>query len=310
MLDYRKFFGSRKTRMIILSGLSWIPDKIILNIQYFLQTGEKLHLKKPVKYTEYLQAYKLYYHNPEMKGWVDKVEARNLVKEKGLKDILVPEIAVYNNPDEIDFNNLPKKFVMKSSDGGGSNEVVVCRDISKLDVNELKKTVSNWYKLPKSKKHIAREWAYENDYPRRILVERLLEDEKQRKDIDDFKFFCFNGKYKLLEWHKDRTTAHKAAHYDENLNYLPEFYTYDTMHTDNPLPANIKEMVKVAEKLAEGFPFVRVDLYNVGGKIYFGEMTFYPASGYFLYRPDSVNVWIGSLFKEIDFEKYLQRKKN
>lgn len=296
MFDYRKVTGSRNLRRHILAALSWLPDKLMLRIQYYLQTGEMLHLKNPVKFNEHLQAYKIFYRNPEMHRCVDKVEAREFVKQKGLDNILVPFVGVYDSAEDVDFTKLPEKFVIKTSDGGGSNEVAVVRDKQKEDLGALREKIQGWMKFPKPKKHIGREWAYENGYPRRLIVENYLEDQAQGQDIDDFKFFCFNGKYKVLEWHKDRNTNHSAAHYDENLKYLPEFYTYKNMHSDHPLPDNIKEMVRVAETLSEGFPFVRVDLYNVNGKIYFGEMTFYPASGYFVYRPEEINTWLGSFF--------------
>lgn len=297
MFDYRKIIGSRKLRTRILSYLSWVPDPLMLRFQYFTQTGEILHLNHPVKFNEFLQAYKLYYRDPLMHRCADKVAVREFIKEKGFEDNLVPLLGVYNKADDIDFNDLPDKFVIKTSDGGGSNEVLICKNKSRENIDRIRLKINDWLSCPKPKKHIAREWAYDNNYPRQILIEEFLHDKYQPDEIDDFKFFCFQGKFKVLQWHKDRSIAHKAAHYDENLNFLPEIYTYESMHSDNPMPENIKEMINMAEKLAEGFPFVRVDLYNVGGKIYFGEMTFYPASGYFVYRPENVNVWLGSFFK-------------
>lgn len=267
-----------------------------------MQTGERLHLKNPIKFNEFIQLYKLHYKNPLMHKCVDKFEAREFIKERGLESFLVPLIGVYDSVEEIDFKGLPDKFVVKTTDGGGSVEVKVVHEKGKEDLEKLRKELQEWMKFPKPRKHIGREWAYENDYPRRIIIEELLENNDGNPDIDDFKFFCFGGKYKVLEWHKDRNTNHSAAHYDENLNFLPEFYTYKVMHKDHPLPDNIGEMVKIAEKLSEGFPFVRVDLYNVNGKIYFGEMTFYPASGYFVYRPEEINTWLGSFFKDLNHE--------
>lgn len=302
MIDYRKILGTRKFRMAFLNLLSWMPDKLMLRIQYFMQTGEKLHLKNPEKFNEYLQIYKLDYKNPTMHKCVDKYQVREFIKEKGLGDLLVPLIGIYDSVEKIDFNALPEKFVIKTTDGGGSVEVKVVRSKKEEDIDKLKKELQGWMKFPKPKKHIAREWAYENGYPRQLIIEELLENKDGNPDIDDFKFFCFGGKYRVLEWHKDRNTNHSAAHYDENLNYLPEFYTYKVMHKDHPLPDNIKEMVSVAETLSKDFPFVRVDLYNVNGKIYFGEMTFYPASGYFVYRPEEINTWLGSFFKGVSLK--------
>lgn len=296
MFDYRKITGTRDLRKRILSSLSWVPDKLMLRIQYFLQTGEKLHLKHPKKFNEFIQCYKLNYHDPEMFRCVDKLEVRNVVKEKGLEDTLVPLYKVYDKAEDIKPEELPEKFVIKASDGGGGNEVLICREKTEEKISEILSKSKEWMHFKRPKKHIGREWAYQNDLPRKIIVEKLLENPDGSKDIDDFKFFCYDGKFRVLEWHKDRSTAHSAAHYDENLHYLPDFYTYAVMHKDHPLPDNIKEMVEIAEKLSEGFPFVRVDLYNVAGKIYFGELTFYPASGYFVFRPNDVNTWLGSFF--------------
>lgn len=297
MLDYRKVTGTRAFRQKILSLMTWLPDTMMLRIQYFIQTGKMLHLKHPQKLGEFIQAYKLFYHNPVMQKCVDKFEVRKFIEERGLKNILVPLIGVYNNAGEIDLEKLPEKFIMKTTDGGGNNEIFICRDKNNLQEKEFKSEIEKWLKSPKPKKHIAREWAYDNNFPRRIIIEELLEESSGAKDIDDFKFFCYDGKFKVLEWHKDRSTAHKAGHYDENLKFKPHVKIYPTPFQDYKLPDNIKEMVSIAEKLSEGFPFVRVDLYNVDGKIFFGEMTFYPASGYFVYHPKEENKVLGSFFK-------------
>lgn len=296
MLDYRKFTGSRDLRQRILSILSWVPDKFMLRIQYFLQTGKWLHLKNPKIFQEYIQAYKLWYRNPDMPQCVDKGTVRDFVRSRGLEKILIPLEGIYNSVEEIDFDTLPDKFVMKTTDGGGNNEVLICRDKNR-NKDTIKKKAAKWMAEPKPRKHIGREWAYDNGFPRKIIIEGLLEDPSGNPDIDDFKFFCYNGKFKVLEWHKDRSRGHRAALLDESLNFQKEVEIYPVPFGDEKLPGNIKEMIKTAEILAKGFPFVRVDLYNVGGEIYFGEMTFYPASGYFVYKPEEVNEWLGSFFK-------------
>lgn len=282
--------------MTILSAMQWFPDSWMVRVQYYLQTGKKLRLKNPVTFNEKLQAYKLYYRNPEMLRCTDKVTVRDYVKEQGLENILVPLIGIYNGWEEINTAELPEEFVVKSSDGGGGNEVIFCRKKSAETLSEIKEKVKRWISSPKPKKHIAREWAYDNHHPRKIIIETLLKQKNGAKDIDDFKFYCSYGKFRFLQWHKDRSTPqHKAAHFDENLNFLPEVTVYyPTFEKPEPFPANIREMIEVAEKLSRQFPFVRVDLYNVEGKIYFGEMTFYPASGYFQYDPPYVNEMLGS----------------
>lgn len=285
--------------MLVLSGMEWLPDKTMVRMQYFLQTGKHLHLDHPITFNEKMQAYKLTYKNPLMLQCTDKVEVRKFVEGRGLGEILVPVYMVGNKLEDIDFKALPEKFVIKTSDGGGGNEVLVCKSKTELGEEEFKHTVKRWLDAPKSKKHIAREWAYQNGYPRRLVVEQLLEDPLDpHKDIDDYKFFCFNGKFKIMQLHKDRHADHKAGFWDENLKFIPNVnILYPTFEKDVPLPENIKEMVKVAEKLSEGFPYVRVDLYNVGGKIYFSELTFYPASGYIPFNPDSFNMRLGNYFE-------------
>lgn len=285
--------------MMILSAMQWVPDKTMVRLQFLLQTGRRLRLKNPESFNEKMQAYKLFYRDPVMLACTDKLEVRKYVKDKGLEEILVPLHQVAEGWEEIDFEKLPEKFAIKTSDGGGGHEVIVCPDKKALNKEDFLKTLRGWMEAPKPKKHIAREWAYQNGLPRRILVEQILEDPVDpSKDIDDFKFFCFNGKYKIMQLHKDRRGNHKAGFWDENLNFIENVnILYPTFDKDVPkLPDNIKEMVEVAEKLSKGFPYVRVDLYNIGGKIYFSELTFYPASGYIPFNPYSFDLRLGTYF--------------
>ena len=321
MIDYRRFTGSRDLRQKILSGLSWVPDKLMLRVQFLLQTGRMLNLKNPTKFQDLIQAYKLYYRNPEMHRCVDKYAVREFIKDKGLGHTLVPLLGVYDKVEDIDFDKLPDKFVVKSTDGSGNNQTKVCRGKTPEIIEEIKEAAQKWLSAPRPRKHGGREWAYDNDFPRRIIIEEYLEENNdtcpegkdkrgsdngislktqgtkgKKTDVDDYKFFCYDGKYRILEWHKDRSCAHKAAHYDERGEMIPDVKIYPEPFGDHPLPENFNEMVEIAERLSEGFPFVRVDLYNVNGKIYFGEMTFYPASGYFVYVPEETNDRLGSFF--------------
>lgn len=286
--------------MLILSGMSWVPDKALVRLQYFLQTGKKLKLKNPDRFNEKLQAYKLFYRDPVMLRCTDKLEVREYVKERGLEDILVPVLNVWQDWKEVDYDKLPSKFVIKTSDGGGGNEVLICRDKENLNRKEVIDTLRGWMEAPKPKKHIAREWAYENGYNRKLIMEQLLEEPGNAQNyIGDYKFFCFNGKYKIMQVHRNRKTIHhKAGFWDENLKFIKDVnILYPTFDHAIDLPKNIKEMVKIAEKLSEGFPYVRVDLYNIGGKIYFSELTFYPASGYIPFTPDNFDKRLGKYFQ-------------
>lgn len=297
MIDYRKILGTRSIRTKVLSMMSWVPDILMINLQYFLQLGKFPNLKHPKSFNEFIQAYKLTYRDPQMLRCTDKYEVRKYLEERGFGEYLVPLIGVYNKFEDIDFTKLPERFVIKTTDGGGGNEVIICKDKSEDTIDQLKKKVDNWMIKKKPKKHIAREWAYDNGYLRRIIVEELLEDTKGNKDIDDFKFYCYNGKFKFMQWHKDRFTNHRAGHFDENLKFLPEIcVSYPSFDHEPVMPDNIEEMREIAEKVSKQFPFVRVDLYSIKGRIYIGELTFYPASGYFHYQPEYVDNWLGSFF--------------
>lgn len=288
--------------------MSWVPDKLLLYVQFFLQTGKIMNLRNPKTFQDFIQFYKLYYRNSSMRLCTDKVEVRKYVKQKGLESILIPVIGIYDKAEDINYENLPDKFVMKASDGGGNNQVLICQDKKEFTKDSLLNIAQIWMSAPRSRKHIAREWAYDNNIPRKIIIEELLENPDGRPDMDDYKFFCYKGKFKVLEWHKDRSQNHTAAHYDENLQYMPEVKIYNGIWEKTPFPPNFTEMVKVAETLSQEFPFVRVDLYNLKGKIYFGEMTFYPASGYYVYHPENVNVVLGSFFKDTELEKIIISK--
>ena len=171
---YKKFISSRHLRVRILGYLYWIPDCIMLTIQYWLQTGRLPNLRNPKRLTEKMQVYKMKYRNTEMLRCTDKYEVRQYVTEQGLGDILVPMIGIYNNIHEISFEQLPIQFVAKATDGSGGNQVWLCKDKSKISKDEFLLLMVDWMKSPKPKKHFGREWAYENDFPRRILIEELI----------------------------------------------------------------------------------------------------------------------------------------
>ena len=136
-MNYKKLIRSRALRIKILSLLNWIPDSIMIPLQYRRHTGRRLNLKNPQRFTEKLQLYKLKYRNPLMLRCTDKYEVRSVVKEMGLADILIPLIGVYDSAEAIDFEKLPMQFVAKTTDGGGGNQVFICRDKRELDKNEF-----------------------------------------------------------------------------------------------------------------------------------------------------------------------------
>lgn len=276
--------------------MNWVPDSIMIPLQYWIHTGRCLNLKNPQRFTEKLQLYKLKYRNPLMLRCTDKYEVRSVIKEFGLMDILSPLIGVYDSADAMDFDSLPQQFVAKTTDGGGGNQVFICRDKSELDMNKFYSKVNEWFKAPRAK-NAGREWAYENGFPRRVIIEELISDSKsENSSLIDFKFFCFNGKVKMVYGVSERRVG-KGAKLGI---YNRDFIKLNVMRNDEfpqeyalQRPKNYQSMIEIAEKLSAQFPHVRVDLYNVNGKIYFGELTFYDGSGYMSFTPDSFDIELG-----------------
>ena len=296
-MNYRNIIKSRDLRVKLLTFLSWIPDSIMLRLQYWLQTGRRLNLKNPKRFTEKLQLYKMKYRNPDMLRCTDKYEVRKYIEEKGFGQYLIPLIGVYNSVEEIDYSKLPNKFVAKTTDGGGGNQVLICKDKHTLSEEVFKERLKGWMMARKVKKQAGREWAYENDFPRRIIVEQLIGEECP--DLYDYKFFCFNGKVAYLYGLSGRNLGDSVqlGVYDENFTKL-DVSRNDERPQIIPLqkPQNFDEMKTIAESLSRDFPHVRVDLYNINGVIYFGELTFYDGSGYMTYNPDSFDEEMGDKF--------------
>jgi hypothetical protein len=223
---------------------------------------------------------------------------RGFVEDHGLGEILILLIGVYNSVNEVKFAELPNKFVAKTTDGGGGNQIFICRNKAELSEAEFFTKLNGWMAQPKVKKSVGREWAYENNYPRRILIEELIED-GVHKDIPDYKFFCFNGKVECIYGISDRQCGVGAqiGIYDRDFKKL-DVDRLDERHqaVALPKPENFDRMVAVSEQLSAEFPEVRVDLYNVAGKIYFGELTFYDGSGYMQFSPDSFDFELGKKF--------------
>ena len=297
MINYKKIIKSRKVRIKIMKLLNFLPDRIVVSLQYKIKTGRNLNLLSPKRYTEKLQWYKLYYRNPLMGKCVDKYEVRDYVRQMGYSQILVPILGVYNSVDEINFELLPKSFVIKDTLGGGGNSVIIIKDKTKENLNKIKIQVNEWLKVSKGK-HPGREWVYDNK-KNRIIIEKYLESEKETGGLIDYKFFCFNGKVEYVYGIADRTLGKSVGLgiFDNNFNLLP----YKRVDENSLIrvikkPKNYEEMVKCAEILSRTFPHARIDLYNQKGKIYFGEITFFDGSGYMCFDPDEFDYIMGDKF--------------
>jgi hypothetical protein len=222
----------------------------------------------------------------------DKYEVRNYVSSLGLNYILNELYSVYSHANQIDFDLLPDKFVLKATHGSGTN--IICKDKNLLNHKKSRRNLKNWLKT--SHYTIGREWGYKNIKPK-IICEKFLENEEYN-DLIDYKFYCFSGEPYVVFVCEGRFS-------DEGVRYTA--YDMDWQVTDiykgKPgckceftKPLNFNEMVEVTRKLSKGFPFVRVDLFSVKDKIIFSELTFYPDSGYIPFTPEKYNSIFGDMF--------------
>lgn len=291
MNEYKKIIP-KNMRYKILKFLRFVPDKYMLYIQYYVKLNRKLNLISPKRYTEKIQWYKLNYRDSLMTLCADKYKVREFITRKGLSDILVDLYGIYGSIDDINFEELPEKFVIKANNGSGTN--VICRNKSKLNKRELSNLFSEYKKQTSC--NAGREWVYYNiEY--KIIVEELLEDcSNANGDINDYKILCFNGKPEYIVLDIDRFTNHKRNIYDVEWNNLHVSTDCSTSKMDYEKPKKLDEMLKIAKILSENFPAVRVDLYYVNNKIYFGELTFFPWSGYVQFIPDQFDFILGEKF--------------
>src|SRR5690554_5131387 len=281
-------------RKILQRIRSFFPQKLQMKLEYRIKCGRKLNLKNPKRYTEKLQVYKYKYRNPKLPLLAAKDTVRDYIKKKGLESILNTQYGVYSNVEDIDFNSLPDKFVIKLNTGSGLN--ILVEDKNKLDIRKTKKELRRWLK---TKPWVfGTEWAYKNIKPR-IVIEKLL-DRDINNDLPDYKFFAFDGKvdylYTMIKY-VDNHHNGRLSFYDINFNKT-KYYRVDYAPINSKLkkPKNFDLMIEYAKKLSEGLPHVRVDFYNIDGDIIFGELTFYTSGGYINFVPDEFDYILGKNF--------------
>lgn len=294
MNGYKKIIPKR-ARFMILKALSFIPDKEMIQLQYYIKLKRKLNLDHPKRYTEKIQWYKLNYRNELMPICADKYMVREYIKEKGLSNILVELYMLLDlkNLQDLKIELLPEKFILKTTNGSGTN--IICRDKSSLEMEEMKKKIKMF--LKQSSSSAGREWVYSKGEPRIIIEELLEDDSKNDKSISDYKILCFNGKPEYIVLDVDRFSDHRRNIYDLNWNNLHIESDCKCSDVEYKKPDTLEKMIEIAEKLCEDFPAVRVDLYSIKEKVYFGELTFFPWSGYVEYKPDIFDLQMGEKFK-------------
>lgn len=299
-MDYKKIIRSRAMRKKILNLLRFVPDTTMLRLQYFIKFGRKLNLNKPQRYSEKLQWYKLNYRDPLMAQCVDKYDVREYIRSIGLESILNDCYGIYHGPEEIDFDQLPEKFVLKDTLGSGGDSVIICSDRAAFDADSAMNQMKEWVKADGAAKDSGREWPYYGlKRKHRIVAEKYIESRAEEGGLIDYKFFCFDGKAQIIYGIADRTLGAGAGLgvYDR------EFRQLDVLRADErPLkrtlekPANFCRLRECAETISRAFPHARIDLYDQDGQICFGEITFFDGSGYMKFDPDEFDYTMGELF--------------
>lgn len=277
---------------LVIQKCSWVfPSELFLKSEYYFHMGKMLDLKNPTAFSEKLQWLKLHDHNPIYHTMVDKYAVKDYISRVLGSEYVIPLLGDWDKAADIEWDRLPNQFVIKATHSGGGGAVFVCKD--KESFNRENATRSLQLVLDKIdlyKRNM--EWAYK-DIPHRIIAEQYIEDSYGQ--LNDYKFFCFNGVVKFFKIDFGRFTDHHANYYDRDCNLLP-FGEADFPPIFNQkvnIPDNIEEMIAIAERLSKDNVFLRVDLYNVDGRIYFGEMTFYPASGFGKMIPEEWDKKIG-----------------
>lgn len=291
-----KCITDKKYRTLKMAWRGWydnLNDRQYLEMMFPLMTGYSLNLEQPVTFNEKMQWLKLYDRKPIYTTMVDKYEAKKYVASIIGDEYIIPTIRVWDNFDEIDFDNLPNQFVLKCThDSGG---LVICRDKNKLDLSSVRKKISK--SLKRNFYYAGREWPYKNVKPR-IIAEKYMEDHST-SELRDYNFFCFGGMAKCYKVDFDRFVEHRANYFstDGELMKIGEEICPPNFNKEIPVHENIEKMKELAEKLSATKPFLRADFYDADGKVYFGELTFYPASGFGKFIYDGNDERLGSWIK-------------
>ncbi|MBG9988250.1 glycosyltransferase [Aerococcaceae bacterium DSM 111176] len=281
-------------RYFTLKRLSPSLYKNYVKKKYKASTGQNLDFDNPINYTQKMQVAKLKPGKKLETKLTDKYAVREWVANKIGEEYLIPLLGVWDQFIEIEFDSLPNRFVLKATHGSGWNAVV--EDKENTDYSKIRKNFDKWMKLNFFYGG-GLETQYLNIKPR-IIAEQFMEDENQ--ELNDFKFLCFNGKVYYCWVDVGRYSDHYRNVYDLDWNLQPwNQHNYNNSPNEVKKPKNFEKMINIATQLCEGFSHVRVDLYNVDGRIYFGEMTFTNSSGYELIHPEEYNIKLGKLWNKL-----------
>lgn len=261
------------------------PDELYLRLRFFCFFGYLPNLKNPNTFNEKLNWLKLHYHNPVMPILADKYAVKDYVTDKIGKDYVVPCYGVWEHFDDIEFNSLPKRFILKTT--GDSGGTYVCHDKSNINLQKARDILERG--IAKNYYYYGREWAYKEIKPR-IIAEYLLDDNSGH-ELTDYKFWCFDGNPLIMYITNKGSTIYENF-YDMDFKPMNINHGFPRKTPEFDKPVDFEEMKSLARKLSKDLPFVRVDFFDVDGKVYFGEYTFYDWGGLqpFLSKEDDLNV--------------------
>ena len=288
----------RDFRERVMFGLKFLPDELYIRLFFFAVTGKHLNLKNPITFEDKQQWLKLHNKHPEYSGLVDKLKVREHIKQVLGEEYLFPLLGAWKSFDDINFEKLPNQFALKCNHDSGSVQVI--QNKSELTASDYKKLRAHFTKrLKRDFFYAGREYPYKGIKPY-ILAEQYMYDDKQTgAGLNDYKFFCFHGEPKFVLIVTDRAVGTRYDFYDMDFNALNLTYGQKSAKTIVK-PDFFDEMQEIAVKLSQGKTFVRIDLYEIGGKVYFGEYTFFDGGGFQWLVPDE---WEYKIGEWIDLER-------
>jgi hypothetical protein len=289
MIDYRNIIKNRELRLKLINLLRFIPDEPYLKMVFWIKTGKKLNLKNPRTFCDKLNWLKLHNRRPEFTRMVDKVAVKEHLQEILGEDICLPMLGHWEHYDDIDFDALPDRFVLKCNHDSGSTKVIL--DKAAMDHDSLRRFFEGRLKL--NPFVLGREYPYRDVKPCICAEKYMVPDGKS--DIEDFKFMCFNGKPEIMYIITDRSGGGRKDFFDMEFKHLDVTGVYPNAEQTPPMPQGFEQMKELAAKLCKGTDFVRVDFFEINGKVYFGEFTFYDDGGFWPKEPEAWELRMGSM---------------
>lgn len=271
-----------------------LSDEKYIEKEFKLRMGYNIDLQNPKTFNEKLQWLKLYDRDTKYTKMVDKIAVKEYISKFIGEEYVIPTIEVYEKFDNIDFDKLPNQFVMKCAhDSGG---IIICKDKKNLDINSARKKINKSLKNNYYYKH--REWPYKNVKPR-IIIEKYLDD-GENSQLNDYKIMCFSGKAKcsfVCTERDNKDLGLAVTFFNLNWEKMPFERHYRTSNKKIKKPENYDKMIELSEKLSKNIPFVRVDWYDINGKLYFGELTFFPGAGLEEFTPVEWDYKLGEMIE-------------